>query len=305
MADPPNTWSLYQIGEYNAFEASSAQDECLSFSTLMCLSAQHRFSGAFRYCVFGGGELSLSVPLDEVLYPTPPEFSHLSLFIAVQSAAIVFQPNSAASAWVDIVDLLKDKSVLLVNNSNVSEDPAQLIEHLLEPGSKKANLGASIRWAVAARADLLLMLELQMLPVPARMLNKQNLRQDNAVSVLLKGFRIRSQMFGGDDISGPVPLLFVPDREAAAVALQADNSGLLRDVQLLNERILVMEHLTLREAVSYMQSRHRSAKGFPVFPAAAPAAAPKRPRLQARDDTSTGTYSKYMWVYRYRIHLHA
>ncbi len=290
MADPPYAWELYPISEFGAFSATSAQDERLSFSTLMCLSAQHRFTGAFRFCIYGGTELSVPIPLEDVLYPTPPEFSHLSLCIAARPENVILQPNSAASAWVDIVDSLRDKSILLINGNNVSEDPTQLVEHLLEPASKKANLGASLRWMVAARVDLALVLELQMLPVPARMLNKQNLRQDNAVSVLLKNFRIRTNMFEGDDISGPVPLLFVPDRQAAATALHDNNAGILQDIKLLNEKILVAEHLTLREAISYMQSRHRGAKGFPVFPAAAQAAgAPKRPRLQVRDDVSTGT----------------
>jgi hypothetical protein len=290
MADPPYQWQLFPTAEYSAFSASSAQDDRLAFSLLMCLSGQHRFTGAFRLCIFGGGELSVTLPIEDILYPTPPEFSHLSLLIAVSPRDITLQPNSMASAWVDIVDMLREKSALIVNGDEEAEEHTQLVEHLLNPASKKANLGASLRWMVAARADSLLILELQMLPVPARMLNKQNLRQDNAVCVLLKHFRIRSNMFGGEDVSGPMPLLFVPDRSAAEAALRANPVDLLEDIKTLNERILLVEHLSLPEAVAYMQSRHRAAKGFPVFPAVVPAAAAaKRPRTQARDDTSTGT----------------
>jgi len=291
MADPDESWALYPLSEFAAYAAPAAQDDRLAFSLLMCLSAQHKFTGAFRFCLFGGGELSVTIPLDEALYPTPPEFSTLTLIIATSPRDIILQQNSAASAWIDVVDMLRDKSALLVNTDDVVEDHTPLVDYLLSPASKKANLGASIRWMVAARPDCLLTLELQLLPVPARMLNKQNLRQDNAVSVLLKSFRIRSTMFSSDDVRGPVPLLFAPDREAAAAALQTDARGVLADIRLLNERILCTEHLSLQEAVAYMQGRHRVAKGYPVFPCTAPPAAPpKRPRIQAPEDSSTGTY---------------
>jgi len=291
MADPPGNWQLFPTAEYGTFSAPSAQDDRLAFSLLMCLSAQHRFTGAFRLCVYGGGELSVMIPIEDILYPTPPEFSHLSLLFAISPREVILQPNSMASAWVDLVDMLREKSALIVNGDEEAEEHTKLVEHLLDPASKKANLGASLRWMVAARADAVLILELQMLPVPARMLNKQNLRQDNAVCVLLKHFRVRSNMFRSEDASGPVPLLFVPDRPAAEAALRANPVDLLEDIKTLNERFLVVEHLTLRDAVAYMQSRHRAAKGFPVFPATVPAApAAKRARTQTRDDASTGTF---------------
>jgi len=293
MADPPPVWQIFSADEYAAYEVPAAQDEHLGFHLLMCLSAQHRFTGAFRLCLFGGGELSVTPPLADVLYPLPPEFAHLSLMFVASPREIQLQQNSVSTAWVDVVDMIRDGSALVANGDDVHEDSTPLVAYLLDPATKKANVGASVRWAVAATADKEIRLELQLLPVPARLLNKQNLRQDNAVSVLLKSVRIRTEMFSGGQVLGPVPLLFVPDRQAAANHLQSDPVGVKADIKALNERFLLMEHMSMGEAVAYIQGRHRSAKGTPVFIASSGGtAAPKRARLQAPDTASPGKHTK-------------
>jgi len=292
MAENSPSWQLYPITEYGTFVATAAQDGRLGFSLLACLNAQHRFTGAFRYTIFGGGELTVLLPLSSIFSPIAPEFADLLLLIATNPRDVILQQNSAASAWVDVVDMIKDNSALIVNNDDTVEDTTQLLEHLLDPAAKKANIGASVRWMVAASQDASMGLELQMLPVPSRLLNKQNLKQDNAVSVMLKRFHIRSEMFSGREASGPIPLLFVPDRQAASAALAAGDAELMADVRHLNERILVAEHLSLTEAANYMQGRHRAAKGTPAFPAAPPTAtASKRQRIQPQEESSPGKKS--------------
>jgi len=290
MADPQDVWKLFPATEYATFSVPAPQDDALGASLLMSLSNQHRFTGAYRLCTFGAGELSVTVPLPDVLYPLPAEFAHLSLMIVAQPGEIPLQPNSMTTAWMDVADMVRDGSALVADGDDVHVDLAPLVEHLSDPASKRANVGASIRWAIAANPSGDLVLELQLLPAPAKLLGKQNLRQDNAVSVLLKAFKLRAEMFTGGRMCGPVPLLFVPDRQAACAALQLEPAGLTEDIRALNEKFLAMEHMRLAEAVSYMQGRHRAAKGTPVFTATGPAAAPaKRARVQAAEGSSPGT----------------
>jgi len=297
MAAAHRNWQLFPAGEYSTFAVPAAQDETLGVALLMCLSNQQRFTGAYRLCLFGGGELSVSLPLADVLYPLPAEFAHLSLLVEARPADLVLQHNAVSSPWVDVADMVRDGTALVGDGDDMHVDLAPLVEYLADPATKKANVGASVRWAVAATTASDLVLELQLLPAPARLLNKQNLRQDNAISVLLKAFKLRCELFTGSRICGPVPLLFVPDRQAAA--LQLDPAGLTLDIKSLNEKFLAMEHMSLSDAVSYMQGRHRAAKGVPVFVAAAPSAAQaKRPRIQAGEDESPGTFNPTLYSCR-------
>ncbi len=123
-----------------------------------------------------------------------------------------------------------------------------------------ANVGASVRWALAAALYKTLRYELQLLPVRARLLNKQNLRQDNVLSVLLLDIPVKMDLFDDPLVAGPVPHLFAPNKETCEKLLDCrDLSGLLDDIRAINRRILAMEHVSLLEAVAYMQGRERSA----------------------------------------------
>jgi len=259
----------------------------LGLALMVSLDSEARSTGAFRISLAGDEAPNAVIPLSRILYPTPPQLSNLAVVIVCSSEVMQPQQNSTASAWKDLADLLKERAALVRDSQDEIVDPSQLIAHLLDPASKKANIGASIRWAIAASTTQSLQLELQMLPAPARLLNKQNLKQDNAVSVLLAVFPINTDMFDGDDVAGPVPIFFVADRYAALASLAADHSGLLEDIRAINEKFLMMEHLTLPEALTYMLGRHRAAKGAPAFPAGAAGPRNKRPRVQL--DASTAS----------------
>jgi hypothetical protein len=43
-------------------------------------------------------------------------------------------------------------------------------------------------------------------------------------------------------------------------------AGFLADIKALNEKLLVVEHLSLAGATSYMQNHYIAAKGIPLFP---------------------------------------
>jgi hypothetical protein len=67
-------------------------------------------------------------------------------------------------------------------------------------------------------------------------------------------------------INGLVLLLFVPDWQAPATDIASMWAGFLADIKALNEKLLVVEHLSLAGATSYMQNHYIAAKGIPLFP---------------------------------------
>ena len=272
----------------------------LGCTLLMCLNAQNRFEGKFRFCLSDGGELAVSVPLVKVFHPLPPEFSHLSLRIATSSRDIDLQENSAATAWIDIVDMIRDGSAQVVNTNSddLNEDTAPLVNYLVVP-SPKMNVGASLRWMVTMRPDGMLTLELQLLPVPARLLKKLNLEHDNAGSVLLRSFLISSPMFEDTEVDGPVPHLFTPVWGVGPTTdLPTLGQPFIKDIRRLFKKLMEVKHLSLEEATSYMQNHQGPAKRIPVFPENVQAAAPsKRPPLQPHEDSSSGNYTNVA-VYR-------
>jgi hypothetical protein len=87
-----------------------------------------------------------------------------------------------------------------------------------------------LRWAVAAVNASEVVLELQSLPTNARYLTKPNLKADNTDSVLVSTFKLNADLFDGESISGPVPLIFAPDREATLAAFAANPDTLHGDI---------------------------------------------------------------------------
>ena len=162
-----------------------------------------------------------------------------------------------------------------------------------------------MRWAVAAVNASEVILELQSLPTNARYLTKPNLKADNTVSVLVSTFKLNADLFDGESISGPVPLIFTPDREATLAAFAANPDTLHADMSAVNERFLQMEHLTLDEAVAYLQKgKARRGGGIPAFATSGGYAPPsKRARPQSAIALDTGKFTVKIIVHTYRIEV--
>ena len=77
---------------------------------------------------------------------------------------------------------------------------------------------------------------------------------------------LRADLFNGALVSGPVPILFDADQDADFKGLMEHAGDTLGDLHALNSRFFVMEHLTMAEALTYLQGPAKKAKGKRAFP---------------------------------------
>jgi hypothetical protein len=293
MSAFPPDWEVDELDDYDSYHLSASEDEQLCAKLLLPLSSDYRATGAFRILVFGYGFFSVELPVRKLFTPTPAEFAGHFIVITFTVENLSPQANSVATAWVDVVDLLKDRSARMTDLDQKPVDHTAFVQHMTDAAAaKKANLGASIRWALAVSKEGKMQFELQHLPVPPKLLNKQNLKQDNAVSVLLLDILAKMYMFQDPLVAGPVPHLFAEDTNECYNELQGDVSGLLDDIRTINKKFLVMEHMTLQEAVQYMAGRHRAARGTAAFTVSAPVGpAAKRQRHMSAASSDSGVFS--------------
>jgi hypothetical protein len=100
-----------------------------------------------------------------------------------------------------------------------------------------------------------------MLPVAAKHLSKANLKSDNAVSVQLARIPLQMEMFNGTDAAGPIPTLFTADGDSAFHNLMNNLQEVQEGIIYLTQCFLFMEHLTMDEAIKYLQGQAKKAKG--------------------------------------------
>ena len=267
MSAFPPVWEVDDIDDYDSFHLGPSQDQELCGKLLMPLSPGGRSTGAFRIMFFGHCRFTVALPVCRVFTPIPAAFSALTIAATFDAEVMTPKDNSVTTPWMDVVDLLRDKSAVLQDEDKKPVDPTPLVQHLTDAAAKKSNLGASVRWALAVSVGGTLQYELQLLPVPPRLLNKQNLKQDNAVSVLLLVVPVKMELFKDPQVSGPVPHLFHENPDDCFELLRGDLSGILEDIRMINSKFLWMEHVTMADAVRYItgRGRQRAARGVPAF----------------------------------------
>jgi hypothetical protein len=307
MAAFPPVWQIHRDSEFPSILLLPLADAGTTVHTLIKLGDNHRSTGTFRLGFSGSSGVTAHFSMARVLANPPPDLANIVLTYSAKLEDVTPPVNSMATPWRDLGDLLKDRSVLPGAGPDQGTVLKVMISALNLLPKDKQGVGASLRWAVAGTPQGTLQLELQALPSPARLLTKNNLKGDNAVSVLVCRIPLHAELFDGSSHAGPVPLLFSPDRKAARVALDKKPGLAHNDIMAVNDRFLHAEHLSLAEAVAYLQApKARGAKGYRMFAAttppmpdateAAPTPTPgpsKRPRLSAtlQTDNETGTVS--------------
>lgn len=295
MAQFPPDWQLFPESEYATFHRAPLEDTGTGLNVLVPFSAAGRAGGAFRIDLFGSEGFTVKFPLAKVMADLPPDLKDIQVELAHTLEDITPPANLTTTAWEDAEDMYK-KRVLILSMPDGSPVPeAALLAYLRAPSSDKSCLGASFRWAVAGTSGPSLQLELQSLPTQARFLTKPNLKADNCVSVLIVKFAVNADLFDGISHAGPVPIIFTPDRTATAAALAAFPASLHDDISAVNNHFLTMEHLTLTEAVAYLQKgKARRAMGAPTFildtltGTAGPSQPPKKARFNQIPAMDTG-----------------
>jgi hypothetical protein len=269
------------------------EHEELTGELLLPLSPDFRSTGSFRIVLFGKeSHVKINIAIEKVFSPLPVNLMGITLVAAFDLSDILPRQNAFSTEWWDVLELIRKKTIQILDKDKTPTDPEPVIKYLTDEASRKANIGASLRWALAATESRELLYELQALPVPPKLLNKQNLKTDNVVSVLLCPIHLDMEVFPDDGRAplGPLPRLFTEDRSGLRDYLQSDCIGLLEDICAINNKILIMEHLSVLEAVTYLQSRHRAAKGSPAFATATGqrlAPPPKRSRLSSASSSSS------------------
>ena len=318
MASFPPEWLIYRAEDFATFQLAPLADAGTTMQTMVLLNPDGSASGNFRVGLAGRDHISAHFKLSQVLADPPPNLAEVVLTYSAALEDVTPPINATSTAWTDLEKLLRDRSVLPGPGKEQSAMLKLLIGYLSSLDKNKPGVGSSLRWAVAGSAALGgLQLELQALPSPAKLLTKNNLKGDNAVSVVISSTQMQTELFDGISHAGPVPMFFATDRRVARAALSDDPDAAHQAIREVNNRFLYPEHLTLGEAVAYLQaSKARAAKGSPVF-AAVPSPAGralttggrKRARLsvqQSQQETEeTGTtrsfsnYAVHSYVYRY------
>jgi len=147
--------------------------------------------------------------------------------------------------------------------------------------------GASVRWAIGMDQEKAPRLEFQGLPIAATSIQKKFFSSDNSVSVLHGSFPLNADMFDGVFASGLVPIFFSSTPTHTRNFLQQNPEVVKEAVQIVNARLLHMEHLSLQEAIAHLNNKKgRMAKGVPAYPL--PAVSRKRGRQQTQSISGSG-----------------
>jgi hypothetical protein len=72
--------------------------------------------------------------------------------------------------------------------------------------------------------------------------------------------------------------LFASDQDAAFQGLMDHADDTLTDLHTLNARFFIMEHLSMADAIAYLQGPARKAKGKRAFPAPGEVPTPRKKR---------------------------
>lgn len=298
MSSSRPEFDIFPVEEFSTFAPANMESAPLSMCTLLRLGDNGKSLGIFQICLFGGGVCHLKFPASAVLPDCPPDLADIVLVLSLTARHASPALNSTTSPWRCLMELIKRKDILTQDSQGNIIPNRDLLEYLGSSASTcgpATCIGASIRWAVAATSDNLLQLELQCMPTQPRFLVKANLKNDNAVSVLIGVFPLEAEMLPGPFPCGPAPLLFAEDREAAYHAIQRDSDSLRDDIASLNNQFIRMEHLSLADAVQYLTApRARAAKGSPAFPL--PQGPPPKRTRPAADAHQTGSFLIYHYV---------
>jgi hypothetical protein len=129
-----------------------------------------RLQDHFRFVVDGTTFLTAEIPSCKLFLSDM--LPSVIVKIQLRPREIGIRQNLTTSEWVDVIDKLKSKDFLLAEEAEGDDENANWdFITILEAAADKAEVSASIRWAIAATQDGTLILELQCLPATAATLN--------------------------------------------------------------------------------------------------------------------------------------
>ncbi len=78
------------------------------------------------------------------------------------------------------------------------------------------------------------------------------MRRDTTSTVLLQEWHLSSEVFDGDVLDGPVPVLFATDVEEASATLTANPGKAFKDLQRIMGRFFVPENIPADSAMDFI-----------------------------------------------------
>jgi len=285
MAAYPPEWQIHGALEYECFHLAAGVDQVMGMTVLAEVDLEGHLLGTFRCALSGAGPITVKIPATKV-FPDPPAHIKRMVFEVSADAGEMTPPNNTTSTpWKDWSASIKDRTIIPLDAEGTALEPEPVLKYLQELAAKDKPAGASSRWAIGATPSTFpvsLQMEFQVLPAPAKSLTKSNLRVDNCVSVQLARTPLRVDLFDGKVAAGPVPTLFAANQDVAFTGLMNNAEVTLVDLMKMNARFLFLEHISLGDAIIYLQGHAKKAKGIPAFPAPKQSGAPlsKKPRTE-------------------------
>jgi hypothetical protein len=110
--------------------------------------------GEFKLMLTGKEHLDVAMRMSEIL---PLEaFADMTVIGRFQlGAQVQLQPNSSASRWMDMLELIQSQDLEVIDKNNVvvTEDFLKMFENWRKKEAENTSLGISWRWMVVVKLD--------------------------------------------------------------------------------------------------------------------------------------------------------
>jgi len=129
--------------------------------------------------------------------------------------------NCSTTAWEDLRSAIEEGHLAV--DMHGEADPEAAFKRVYDAiAARDPDFGVGIRWAVLGTSTGL-KLELQALPAPAHLLNRDpRLSNDGCPAVSLASFGVQTPMTDTGPLQGPTPILFARHPERARESLKQD-----------------------------------------------------------------------------------
>ena len=153
---PPKKWEVRYLRDMQTLDCESL-DQGISMSAYMALKPAGGEEGSFRFVLAGPNKLKIRFEVSDVL--NNPLFG--GMFAEAELAIgdqIRMEKNSAGSAWVDVVELIRSQDYLVTDSddNDVADEFLANLETCRKELDKKDQghiLGISIRWMLGTVPD--------------------------------------------------------------------------------------------------------------------------------------------------------
>ena len=153
---PPKKWEVRYLRDMQTLDCVSL-DQGISMSAYMALKPAGGEEGSFRFVLAGPNKLKIRFEVSDVL--NNPLFG--GMFAEAELAIgdqIRIEKNSAGSAWVDVVELIRSQDYLVTDSddNDVADEFLANLEKCKKELDKKDHgqiLGISIRWILGTLPD--------------------------------------------------------------------------------------------------------------------------------------------------------